>query len=134
MTTDLFALLPDSSLDTDKAEALVKLGYPAVEPLLEEILEWQQDMNRPVAQVFQPLLVSIGAPLAPYARVILAGKDDSWKYFLLYFVVRESHELARTLRPELERLASNPTKGELEEELDEIAVEILEAINGGAEA
>ena len=132
MSVDLAALVPTSKFDTDKAAALVRLGFPAVEPVIPQILEWLQDLNWPVGFVFQPFLVGIGEPLAPYVRDVLQGQDDGWKYSLLRVVVDQSPALAQALRPELERVARSPSSGEAREEVDQVAVEILEALNGGA--
>jgi hypothetical protein len=132
MTIDLTELIPVTKFETEKASALVQLGFPAVEPVMPQILEWVQDLNWPVGHVFQPFLARIGQPLAPYIRAILAGQDDGWKYSLLQAVVGQSAELARALRPELERLVTSPSAGESKEEVNLVAVEILEAINGGA--
>jgi hypothetical protein len=101
MTIDLTELIPVTKFETEKASALVQLGFPAVEPVMPQILEWVQDLNWPVGHVFQPFLARIGQPLAPYIRAILAGQDDCWKYSLLQAVVGQSAELARALRPEL---------------------------------
>jgi hypothetical protein len=131
MPTDLAALIPSTKFETEKASALVQLGYPAVEPVIPQILEWLQDISWPVGQVFQPFLVAIGEPLAPYVRAILSGKDDGWKYSLLRAIVNQSPELARALRPELERVAESPSHGESKEEVDQVAVRILEALGGG---
>jgi hypothetical protein len=132
MATDLVALIPATKFETDKASALVQLGFPAVEPVMPQILEWLQDLNWPVGHVFQPFLASIGQPLAPYIRVVLAGEDDGWKYSLLRVVVDQSPELARALRPELEHVAKNPSAGEVKEEVNQVAIEILEALSGRA--
>ena len=132
MSADLAALIPVTKFETEKASALVQLGFPTVEPVMPQILEWLQDLNWPVGHVFQPFLASIGQPLAPHIRAILASQDDGWKYSLLRVVVAKSPELACTLRPELERVARNPSAGESKEEVDLVAIEILEAIGGGA--
>jgi hypothetical protein len=131
-TTDLTALIPITKHETEKASALVRLGFPAVEPVMPQILEWLQDLNWPVGFIFQPFLIRIGQPLAPYIRNILAGQDDGWKYSLLVAVVAPSTELAQTLRPELEHLATSPSAGESKEEVDLIAIEILDALRSGA--
>jgi len=132
MAVDLTALLPATKLETEKASALVRLGFPVVEPVVPQILEWVQDLNWPVAQAFQPLLVGIGEPLAPHIRAVLCGSDDSWKYSLLTAVVSQSPELARALLPDLKRLVRNPSPGESREEVNQVAVEILEALSSGA--
>jgi len=122
------AVLPRDKLDTANAEKLVALGFPAVEPVLPQLLEWMQDFNWPVAQVLQHLLASIGAPLAPYVRVVLSQEDEIWKYWVLHCIVRESKELAGMLRADLQRIALSPTASEKKEDVDLVVKEILEGI------
>ncbi len=129
MPPDLEAILPSDKIETEKAEAIVALGFPAVAPVLPLLVEWMQDMNWPVAQTLQPFLASIGAPLAPHIRHVLETDDDIWKYWVVRCVVGESDELAQVLKPELLRLASLPTPGEADEEVDQMAREILERVN-----
>lgn len=126
MRPDPRALLPHDKSDTENAEKLVALGFPAVEPVLPQLLEWIQDLNWPVAQVLQHLLASIGAPLAPHVRTVLRQEDQIWKYWVLHSVVRESNELAGALRADLQRIALSPTASEQMEEVDVAAKEILE--------
>jgi hypothetical protein len=134
MPTDLLSLIPTGKLETAKAERLVALGYPAVEPVLPQLLEWVQDLNWPVARVFQPLLVSVGAPLAPFVRTVLATSDDSWKHYVLIGIVGASTELALALRQDLERLARSPTPGEVAEEVRDVAAEILQSLDSETSA
>jgi hypothetical protein len=126
MTTrsDLAALLPRDKVDTERAEAIIRLGYPEVEPILPELLEWMQDINWPVAQVLYPFLAKVGAPLAPHVRRILETEDHIWKYWVLG-IVAESTQLQAALRSELDRIAQRPTPGELAEEVHLVAKEIL---------
>jgi hypothetical protein len=125
MTVELQALLPRDKHQIQMAQALVRVGYPEIAPVLSEILEWVQDMNWPVARVFQPMLASIGAPLAPIIRPVLNGNDDVWKYSIVNNLVRESPSLAYELHSELERLVKNPSVGELDEGVSEVARELL---------
>ena len=122
---ELRRLVPDSKHDTDKAEAIVKLGYPAVAPIIPEILEWIQDCNWPVAQVFVPFLQVIGGPLIPEIRRILSTDDDFWKYWVVTQIIAESPSLVEALRDELTRMAELPTASEKEETLDIECREIL---------
>jgi hypothetical protein len=126
MSGALENLIPRHKHDTERVQALVDRGYPEIEPILPELLEWVQDMNWPVAQALAPLLAGIGLPLAPYIRVILSSDDHLWKYFVLSGVVRRSPALRAELRPELDRLSAHPTDDERREEVDEVAREILE--------
>ena len=112
-------------METGKAEAIVALGYPTVEPILPALVEWMKDINWPVARVLQPFLASIGAPLAPHIRRVLETTDDVWKYWVMSCIVAESTELRQLLNPEIQRLASSPTPGESDEEVNAIARKIL---------
>ena len=123
--------MPSSKRDTAKAEQLIALGYPEVEPVLPQILEWLQDLNWPVAFVFRRFLIEIGAPLAPYVRAVLLTNDDRWKYSLMIGVVRDSPRMAQALRQDLERIARTPTAGELAEEVSEVSALVLNSLDEG---
>jgi hypothetical protein len=125
MPENLRALIPVDKFDTKRAEELVALGYPAVKMVLPSMLEWMQDLNWPVAHVLRPLLVSIGAPLAPDIRSILETTDETWKWSVLQSIVGQSRELAESLDSELRRLAESPTSSEVNEELDTLTQQIL---------
>lgn len=123
--SELSPLLPKSKLDTGQAEAIVRLGFPAVAPILPELLEWLQDINWPVAQVFLPLLASIGAPLHLHIKKILETDDGMWKYWVLLHVVAQSRELQDLLIVELDQISHHPKPDEKEDGVDEIVREIL---------
>lgn len=118
---DIKSLIPRSKMDTERAEAAVAAGYPAVAPILPELLEWMQDMNWLVAQILAPFLASIGSPLIPHVRHIMETDDYIWKYWMIVRIMRDSREVAEAFREELERLAYSPTEQEAHEELDEEA-------------
>ncbi|NKI93725.1 DUF5071 domain-containing protein [Rhizobacter sp. SG703] len=130
MISDLRQLIPSDKHDVRSAEALATLGYPTIEPVLPQLLEWVQDGNWPVAQALSPLLASVGADLAPHARTVLNGADDTWKYFLIQAVVTKSPALALVLMPELKRLASHATPGETAEGIDKMADELIMSMVG----
>lgn len=117
--------LPRDKYDTASAEKLVSLGWEKVLPVMPDILEWLQDINWPVAAVFRPFLIDVGAPLAPFIKAVLATDDNVWKYGILVSVVGQSPELAAELRSDLERLRSTPSAGEKLEGVSELAQEIL---------
>ena len=130
MLPDLTSLLPHNKSDLERARAVVALGYPAISPIVPGVLEWLQDINWPVAQVFAPFLASIGPELAPYVRTVLETTDDVWKYYLVQAVVAASPELAKALKPQLERIAQNPTPSERHEEVNDVALEALARLRG----
>lgn len=129
MSASLHDMLPRDKSDTDRAQALVDLGWPAVAPVIAEIVAWHEDANWPVARVFQTLLVSVGKPLAPYILDVMSTGDHTWTYFLLEHVVMHSRELAAEIRPELERLAREPSAAERHAEIDTSAREILASLD-----
>ncbi|MGF6346805.1 DUF5071 domain-containing protein [Variovorax sp. W2I14] len=118
-------LLPVDKHDLPKAEAVVALGYPAVEALLPELITWMQDINWPVAKILTPFLAGIGEPLAPHLRMIFESEDHVWKYRVLDKLVAPSPRLAVAVEPYLLRMALEPSLGESGEEVDEIARRIL---------
>jgi hypothetical protein len=117
--------LPQDKHDTEAATALVAAGWESIVPMMPQILEWMQDMNWPVARVFQPFLANAGVRLVPFVRAVFATDDNVWKYNILVDIVGQSPELATALRADLERLANNPTVGERLEGVPEEAREIL---------
>jgi len=108
-TNYIRALVPRGKWDLARAEEAVAAGYPAVDPILPELLEWLQDYNWPVAHVLVPFLASIGIPLVPHVRHVLDTDDEIWKYWVVSIIMGESNEVAAAFRDELERLARSPT-------------------------
>lgn len=78
-------LVPRSKFDIETAERAAATGWPTVEPVLPQLLEWLQDYNWPVARVLAPFVASIGEPLVPHLRPILddEGQDAIWKYWII---------------------------------------------------
>lgn len=125
--SDIRSLIPQHKSDCDRARAAVAAGYPAVAPILPDLLVWLQDHNWPVAKILAPFLSSIGSPLIPHIRNIFDTDDEVWKYWVISIIMRESREVAEAFRGELERLAYSPTQREITEELDEEAQVTLAA-------
>jgi len=123
---DIRNLIPTSKRDLERARAAVEAGYPAVDPILDELMKWLQDYNWPVAHVLAPFLASVGSPIAPHIWHVLRSDDDIWKYWVIAIVLRGlSKDVAAEFRPELERLCHSPSPREKTHELDEQAREVL---------
>ena len=131
MTEDFALLLPRDKHDTNRAAALTALGLERALPVIPEILKWMQDLNWPVATVFQPLLVDAGASLAVFVKPLLSSEDNVWKYNLLVSIVSRSPALAAALQTELMHLASTPTAEEQVEGVTEEARTILSNMGRG---
>jgi hypothetical protein len=123
--TELLALMPKKKTDLESARAIVDLGFPMVEPILDEMLVWLQDINRPVNRVFQPFLATLGEPLVPYIQAILDTNDDIWKHWIIQEIIGKSTTLSKSFRPQLLRMANEPTPNERKEEVHLIAEAVL---------
>ncbi len=129
MLKDIKPLMPADKYDTARAQELVSLGYPTIAEALPSLMEWIQDLNWPVARVLRPFLAKIGVPLAPHVLTVLKTDDETWKWSVLCGVVAHSRELAESIRSELERLAEAPTPSEVNEELNDVARQIVEDLH-----
>lgn len=127
------SVVPSSKHDVEAAERAVALGWPGVAPVLPELLEWLRDGNWPVAHALAPFLAGIGGPIVPSLRPILQGDDLLWTYWVIRTVLADAPlTVVEQLRPDLERLVTNPTASEAEEELPEAAKDVLGRLRGHA--
>jgi Domain of unknown function (DUF5071) len=118
--------IPSGKFDIAAVENAAALGYPAINPILPVLLEWVQDANWPVAQDLFPLLAKAGPEIARHINAVFDGDDEGWKYSILYFLVRDlKPEVAEILRPNVIRMAQNPTDRERHEEIDTGARKVI---------
>ena len=123
-------LLIRSKHDLDRADRLIKMGYPRVAPYIPNMLEWIQDMNWPVAMKLAPFLASLGQAVVPEIRKVLDGHDMVWKYWCIGLIGEMDTQSFESFRAELERLATDPTDSERLEELNEQAIDVLRSRPG----
>jgi Domain of unknown function (DUF5071) len=127
---ELRALLPRHKCDCGRAEAIIALGYPAVAPVLGELLEWLRDCNWPVAHSIAPFLAAVGEPVIPLIHEVLRGNDDIWKYWCIDRLIMEfPRNLVEPFRAELRQFALQPTNEERIEGLDERAIAALQRLD-----
>ena len=126
MAIDPRELLPADKRDVERARAVVALGYPAVAPLLPDLLRWLQDCNWPVSRPIGDFLATLPEQMAPLIRDVLRGDDDIWKYWCIVRLISAMPtSTAEQFRAELTRLAEDPTPAERGEELNEVAQDAL---------
>ncbi|MDO3436586.1 DUF5071 domain-containing protein [Rhizobium sp. CBN3] len=106
---DIKSLLPCHKHDLAAVSAIEKAGFPAVAPILDDLLAWIADGNWPVARPLARFLASLGNPIVEPVMHVLAGKDSGWKYFCLDLIVRHlpADSIGR-LHEVLYQLAINP--------------------------
>ena len=82
-------LLPVNKDDVAAIEAITARGYPAVQPILRDLLKWIRQDSWPVAKPVREFLVTIGPRLAPQVREALGSHDGSLKAVVLRQIVSE---------------------------------------------
>jgi hypothetical protein len=86
---ELRKLLPANKDDTAAIEAIAARGYPAVEPILLDLLKWIRQDSWPVAKPACEFLVAIGPRLAPQVREALGSRDVGLKAAVLRQIVSQ---------------------------------------------
>jgi hypothetical protein len=86
---ELRKLLPVNKDDVAAIETITAHGYPAVQPILLDLLKWIRVESWPVAKPACGFLVTIGPRLAPQVREVLGSRDDSLKAAVLRRIVNE---------------------------------------------
>lgn len=121
--------LPRNKHDFERVYKLKKIDSYELLPLLPGLMEWIQDMNWPIAEDVSELLLTFPNEIVPLIKDVLTINDDVWKYWCLEILVhRLPMESKKLFKSDLIRLIERPTVGEKYEELDEIAVKILQSI------
>ena len=82
-------MLPLNKDDVAAIEAIAARGYPAVQPILPDLLKWIRQDSWPVAKPILEFLVTIGPRLAPQVREALGSQDGSLKAVVLRQIVSE---------------------------------------------
>lgn len=105
---ELRKLLPTNKDDLVAVQALVDSGYPAVQPLLQDLLKWIRVESWPVAKPIADFLVTIGPALAPEVGRVLASRDDLLKAVVLKKIVTDwPSDAIRQLSPQLFMIATD---------------------------
>ena len=118
--------IPKDKFDTEAIELARQIGFPALNPILSDLLEWVQDANWPVAAETAALLSNAGLEIVPHIKAILHSDDGTWKYWTLDLVVRNSSlDVLWELRNDLMRLTESPTQDDKTEDVSAVALCIL---------
>ena len=85
--SSLKRMLPRNKDDAAGAEALVAIGYPGVEPVISQMLDWLKSNGSPVELVMREFFASLGKPAVPVVQKALASRHDGLKYSVVKHVV-----------------------------------------------
>ena len=126
MAADPQNLLPRDKFDVGSVRAIAAAGYPAIAPILDDLVDWTADGNWPVAQPLADFLITLGEPLAAPVSRVLRGTDGSHKENCIRLVVsRLPTDVLGKLEDDLRRLAERPSEDERREEADVAALDAL---------
>ena len=121
--------LPKNKHDFGSIYKLKELDRIELLPLLPSFMKWIQDMNWPIVEEVAELLLEFPNEIVPYIKKVLETADNVWKYWSLEILVKRLPEESRKVfETDLIRLVEMPTAEEKLEELDEIAMFILQKI------
>jgi hypothetical protein len=94
---DLRKFLPQRSDDLEALPRLVALGYPAVEPVLFDLLKWIRNPDWPVAKPVAAFLRELGPRLTPAIEQMFRTDDRSWAALAIREILE--HWPAEALQP-----------------------------------
>lgn len=120
---DIKTLIPKDKFDFETVDRLKSCSYDQIESIIPELLEWLQDMNWPISQPIAEYLLPFSEKIAPEILKILQGKDEIWKYWMLVTFGKITKD--KLVLEEINRIAKNPTQEEADNEVSEIANEII---------
>jgi len=123
---DLKDCIPTNKYDLAAIDRAVEVGFPKINPILLDLLEWVKDGNWPVALPITSLLSGAGPEIVPYIKTILNGDDGIWKYWTIDLVVRPvSTKLQLAVQSDLDRITRNPSQDDLTCDVGEQAKAVL---------
>lgn len=126
MSIDVKSIIPRNKYDIDAVSAVKEAGYPAIAPILDELMEWTADGNWPVARPLAAFLSTIGEPIVDPILRVLRGNDPSLKWFCITTMVQILPiDILKALERDLRKLAENPSQLDKSEGVDEEAEEAL---------
>jgi hypothetical protein len=125
-------LIPKHKHDLDVIDKLRELDPNKVDVsvIMDDLFEWLQDINWPVAQELCKVLPRFKADdLLPRIHKILNSDDDCWQHSCICFLIPElTAEMQKEVKDDLLRIIQNPTPNEVLGEINQGAREIFDRL------
>lgn len=118
--------IPKHKSDTDAVSKLKNYFVEEIKDDVPLLLEWLQDMNWPVAVGVRDYLSNHINKIDEEIIAILKTTDEVWKYWIIDGLLACSVIIPNEkILAEIIRIAENPTKEEIHEEVQEVAINLL---------
>jgi proteasome lid subunit RPN8/RPN11 len=110
----------------DIVPLIAEAGYPAIAPILDDLMQWTADPNWPICVPLIDYLNTLGEPMVEPIRRVLRGSDGGHKFVCLRGMIPELPLVTRRrLRDDLIALADHPSDDDRFEDVDTEARAIL---------
>ena len=124
--TDFSSLIPRDKFDVSSVEKAARVGFPDLNPILSELLEWLQDPNWPIFTSMAQLLRQADDEIIPHIKRVLEGEDGIWKHSIQQSLLLEMDtKILAQLKFELQNLVDNPSKNDVDEDAHSLAILVL---------
>ena len=118
--------VPRDKHDLQAVRRARALGFPSLNAVLPELLQWVRDANWPVAPEVSVLLSQSGPEIIPHIQRVLHSKDLDWKFWTIDLVIRNlDPDIRQQLRSDLELLANRASREDKQNEVDVVSKEVL---------
>ncbi len=125
-----YSLVPKDKFDINAVERLSEADPFEIQLVLPELFDWTRDPNWPIAYKLASQLANFGDLIIPYLKHFLSHTTGSDEYAVFDEIMpRLSIAQIGLLKPDLERLAYEPTWFEQNEEYDKFALSYLSKLS-----
>lgn len=125
VTGDVRHLIPRGKGE-DIVPLIAEAGYPAIAPILDDLMQWTADPNWPICMPLIDYLNTLGEPMVEPIRRVLRGTDSDHKWLCLTAMVPALPPSAQAqLCDDLRALADRPGEGDRDVGVDTEARAIL---------
>lgn len=106
---ELLELMPKNKSDSKAAEAIVRMGYPVVSPVLRDMLLWLRVANSSVADIFAAFFAQLRPPAVELIGKHLGTKSEFLRNRILVDILQKwPRETVQQLAANLTALATHP--------------------------
>jgi hypothetical protein len=106
---ELLAQMPKNKSDTKAAEAIVRLGYPEIEPVMFDMLLWLRVHDSPVASIFANFFANLSPQPVHLIAKFLGKKSETLREGILTNILPAwPREAVMKLKNDLTTYATHP--------------------------